>query len=75
MIGYGQTVQKKNRDLWRRMERLVKKIKHLQLVGKERRRSQFHQKNHGDRPNYRNDGRQIRRKIEQQIRRKIEQPE
>ena len=41
MIGYGQIVQKKNRDLWRRMERLVKKIKHLQLVGKERRRSSF----------------------------------
>ena len=29
MIGYGQIVQKKNRDLWQRMERLVKKIKRL----------------------------------------------
>ena len=39
MIGYGQIVQKKNRDLWRGKEKLMKRIKHLQLVGKERRSS------------------------------------
>ena len=41
MIDYGPTVLKKNRDLWRRMEKLVTKTKHLQLVGKERRRGSF----------------------------------
>ena len=41
MIVYGPIVLKKKQDLWRRMEKLVTKTKHLQLVGKERRRSSF----------------------------------
>ena len=41
MIVYGPIVLKKKQDLWQRMERLVKKTKHLQLVGKERRRGSF----------------------------------
>ena len=41
MIVYGPIVLKKKQDLWQRMERLVKKTKHLQLVGKERRRDSF----------------------------------
>ena len=41
MIGYGQIVWRKNLDSWLNPEKLVKRIKLLQLVGKESRRSLF----------------------------------
>ena len=41
MIDCGPIVLKKKRDLWRRMEKLVKKTKHLQRVGKKRKRGSF----------------------------------
>ena len=41
MIGFGPIVLKKKRYLWQIIEKLMKKTKHLQLIGKERTRDSF----------------------------------
>ena len=41
MIGYGKIVWRKNLGSWLNLEKLVKRIKLLKLVGKERRRGPF----------------------------------
>ena len=57
MIDYGQIVHKKNRDLWRRRSNACEEDQTLAARWKGKKKKQFHQKNHGERPNYRNDGR------------------